>query len=95
MASRWRVWDNEAHINISGRADSGMSWPVNHTIGRGDLRKLAERVSLPQLDSVIRSPGSRSKPPPRGMGRADLLRNRLNRQNEAKKPGVKVSYKLF
>ena len=95
MASRWRVWDNEAHINISGRAGSGMSWPVKHTVGRGNLHKLAERVSLPQLDSVVRSPGSRSKPPPRGMGRADLLRNRLSRQNEAKRVGFKVSYKLF
>lgn len=91
MASRWRVWDNEAHINITGRAASGMSWPVKHAVGRGNLHLFAERVSLPALDTVKRSPGSRSNPPPRGMGRADILRSRLNRQTEAKKLGVKVS----
>lgn len=95
MASRWRVWDNEAHINITGRSNVVMNLPVEHSVGRGNLHTLAERVSLPQLDSVARSPGSRSKAPPRGMGRADILRNRLNRQNEAKRAGLKVSYKLL
>ena len=92
MASRWRVWDNEAHLNVTGRSNGIMALPVKHTVGRGKLHVLAEQVSIPQLDTVNRSPGSRSKPPPRGMGRADILRNRLSRQNEAKKPGVKVSH---
>lgn len=68
-----------------------MNLPVEHSVGRGNLHALAERVSLPQLDSVARSPGSRSKAPPRGMGRADILRNRLSRQNEAKRAGLKTS----
>lgn len=89
------MWDNEAHINITGRNTSVMSWPVKHTVGRGNLNLLAEQVSLPQLDNIKRSPGSRNKPPPRGMGRADILRNRLSRQNEAKKPGLKVSYTII
>ena len=93
MASRWRVWDNEAHINRTDRSNGVMTLPVKHTVGRGNLHLLAEQVSLPQLDTVKRSPGSRSKPPPRGMGRADILRNRLSRQNEVtKRPGGKVSY---
>ena len=41
----------------------------------------------------LRSPGSsRVKPPTRGMGRADLLQSRLQRSNEARLPGVKVSH---
>lgn len=92
MASRWRVWDNEAHINRTDRSNGVTTLPVKHTVGRGNLHLLAEQVSLPQLDTVKRSPGSRSKPPPRGMGRADILRNRLSRQNEVtKRPGGKVS----
>jgi len=90
MASRWRIWDNEAHINITSRAANVTSWPVKHTAGRGSLHLLAEQVSLPQVDAVKRSPGSSNKLPPRGMGRADILRKRLSRQNEARKPGLKV-----
>ena len=69
-----------------------MSWPVKHTVGRGNLHLLAKKVSLdlPQLDTIQGSPTSRKKLPPRGMGRADILRNRLSRQNEGKKPGIKV-----
>jgi len=91
MASRWRQWNYDTHVNITSPANVTMVWPVNHSVGRGRLHLLANKVSIAQLDMPARSPGSsKVKPPTRGMGRADLLRSRLQRSNEARLPGVKV-----
>ena len=92
MASRWRQWSYDTHVNISSKSNIAMVQPVNHSVGRGRLHLLAEKVSMPQLDMPARSPGSsKVRPPTRGMGRADLLRSRLQRNNEARLPGVKVT----
>jgi len=93
MASRWRQWSYDTHVNITSPANITMVRPVNHSVGRGKLHLLVDKVSMPQLDMPARSPGSsKVKPPTRGMGRADLLRSRLQRNSEARLPGVKVSH---